>query len=99
MNIRYRLRTYCFTFFFLGIFSYFGYQLFHGERGLMALVQLSSRVRHLEESLDSLRSKRIQLEHHVSLLKSDSLDLDMLDEQTRHVLGVASPEELIYYIE
>lgn len=94
-----RIRAYVLSFLFIAMLSYFGYQLFHGERGLMALVELSSRVRHLETSLDSLRSKRLQLEHHVSLLKSDSLDLDMLDEQSRNVLGVASPDELIYYMD
>ena len=37
----------------------------------------------------------LKLERRVKLLRSSSLDLDMLDEQARRVLGVIGPEDVV----
>ena len=40
--------------------------------------------------------KNIEIENRVNALKSESLDIDLLDEQTRRVLGYARNDETIY---
>lgn len=81
---------------FVLLFVYFCYHAVSGERGLMALIQYSKRVEKLHAEADTMRAKRLQLEHRVSLLKPESLDLDMLDEQARKLLGYAGKSETVY---
>jgi cell division protein FtsB len=52
---------------------------------------------HLE--LDQVRVERLNLEHKVSLLRPSSLDLDLLDEQSRLTLGYAERDERILFAE
>jgi cell division protein FtsB len=81
---------------FVLLFAYFCYHAISGDRGLLALIQFNKRVDSLRAEADSVRAKRLQLEHRVSLLKPDSLDLDMLDEQARKLLGYAGKDETVY---
>ena len=44
--------------------------------------------------LDALKAERANWERRVSLLKSESIDPDMLDERARVLLNYADPREL-----
>ena len=80
----------------LMVLSYFAYHAVSGERGLLALTELSKRVEYSQNKLDSLNAERISFEHKVSLLRDESLDLDMLDEQARRMLGYVGDGETVY---
>ena len=41
--------------------------------------------------------EREKLEKRVDLLRPENLDLDMLEERARSVLGLAHPDELVIY--
>ena len=77
------------------VVGYFAYHSFEGERGVYAYVRLAEQVEIAREHLDDVRNERLALEKRVALLRSESLDRDMLDEQTRALLNFASPDELI----
>lgn len=76
--------------------AYIGYHAVQGDRGLAAWSLLSQRIDRVEVELGAARAARERLEHQVSLLRSDGLDRDMLDERARIVLGLAHPDELIF---
>lgn len=78
------------------VLSYFCYHAVSGERGLLSLVELSKKVEAAKMNLDIATSERIQLEHRVSLLRDESLDLDLLDEQARNLLGYVGTDEIVY---
>ena len=80
----------------ISLFSYFCYHAVSGDRGIVTLFKLSSRVQELQASAEQTHTERLQLEHKVSLLKPSSLDLDMLDEQARKLLGYATKDEVVY---
>jgi cell division protein FtsB len=84
------------TVFLALLISYFSFQVISGERGLLAMAQLSNKVKEAKSELDVVRAERLKLEHKVKLLSPNSLDLDMLDEQSRRILGYAKPQEKIY---
>jgi len=86
------------TIFFLMALVYFCYHAMSGEGGLFALVQLSNELDSAQVELDEVRAERLKLAYRTELLKPESLDLDLLDEQTRKVLGYAHPEERVYTI-
>lgn len=67
----------------------------HGERGLYALIRESRHQELLKQEYHDLRQKRETLELKVSHLRNDSLDLDLLDEQYRRMLGGARADEVV----
>jgi cell division protein FtsB len=75
--------------------AYFVYHLFQGERGIFSMLSLQKKLKIEEEKLDELQVKREILERQVTLLRPDSLDLDMLEERVRAVLHFAQPDEII----
>lgn len=74
--------------------GYFVYHALHGDHGLLALRELETRAGTLGERAREVAARRAALESRVALLRPDSLDLDMLDEQARRQLGVLHPDEI-----
>jgi cell division protein FtsB len=66
-----------------------------GDRGILAFIKLNSQIYTLQNELDVVRGERLALERRANLLKSDSLDLDLLEEQAKKILGYAKPQESI----
>ena len=79
------------------ILFYLGFHAVSGERGLFALFKENRRLEQLTAQLDDSRSKREALEKKIKLMSSNSLDLDMLDERARTVLGLASKDEVVLF--
>lgn len=77
--------------------SYFGYHAIEGDRGLYAYARLSNEVTLVQQALAETALDRRRMERRVALLRADRLDLDMLDEQSRSVLGVVRADELVIY--
>lgn len=77
--------------------AYFAYHAIQGDRGLVAWLQLQKQLGQVDSMLQQARQERETLEHRVALLRSSSLDPDMLDERVRAVLGYVGPDEEIHY--
>jgi len=75
--------------------GYFAYHAIRGDRGLLALRELSHRVEMARLEHATIKSQRMQLEHKVQLLNSNSLDPDMLDERARVMLNYGLDDETI----
>lgn len=77
----------------LSVLLYFVFHAIYGNRGILAYFNLNQKIEKAEKELEEIRAERLELKHKVKLLKSDSLDPDMLDEQVRKNLGVAGNKE------
>ncbi len=77
------------------VIFYIGFHALSGERGLYAWVRESKRLEHLKQELAAAKAEREKLEKNVKLLSSASLDLDMLDERARIVLGYAGGNDTV----
>lgn len=75
--------------------TYFAYHAVQGDRGLLAWWQLRQKMDAVEMELASVQRERAYLEHKTSLMRPESIDLDMLDEQTRGVLAFAQPGDYV----
>ena len=74
---------------------YFGYHGVRGERGVGGWFEVSKEIAQFEQR-SRVNAARIEiLERRVFLLRNDSLDLDMLEERARAVLGLVHPNELV----
>jgi cell division protein FtsB len=86
------LALYSFAALFIG---YFGVNAFTGAHGLRAQQNLDESFVRMHVKLKALKAERAVWERRVSLLRSDRIDPDMLDEQARALLGLADPRDVV----
>jgi cell division protein FtsB len=98
MVTRKRIRTFLNT---LALYSvaalvigYFGVNAYTGNHGLHAKQDLDQQIEQLDAELAALRTERSVWQRRVSLLKPESIEIDMLDERARALLNYADPREL-----
>jgi cell division protein FtsB len=85
------LALYTFAALFIG---YFGMNAFSGDHGLRAQQDLDQQMASMRDQLAQLKAERAVWERRVSLLRSDRIDPDMLDERARALLGFTDPRDL-----
>jgi cell division protein FtsB len=76
------------------LIGYFGVNAYTGNHGINARQGLDAQMARLTTERDALRAERQQWERRVALLKSQSLDPDMLDERARALLDYVDPRDL-----
>tara|TARA_R110002110_G_scaffold119106_1_gene293407 strand:+ start:3708 stop:4037 length:330 start_codon:yes stop_codon:yes gene_type:complete len=74
---------------------YFLVHAFHGDRGVLAWMHLQKQVAVAELTLEQTRAVRLDYDRRISLLRSEQLDADMLDERARIMAGLVRPDEFI----
>ena len=77
------------------LIGYFGVNAYTGARGLKANQDLAHQMSALTAELATLKLERQRWEHRVSLLRSDAIDPDLLDERARVMLDYADPHDLV----
>ncbi len=80
----------CLLFFLL----YFSYVAIFGNNGLMSYINLEFEIIQLNNNFNSLEKVMHELEIKTSKL-SNNLDLDLLDQQSRTVLGLIRNDEIM----
>ena len=78
--------------------GYFWVHAYSGQRGLHAKNEIERQKSELTAELDRLKSERTQWERKVALLRSASIDPDMLDERSRSLLNLSHPNDLIMMV-
>ncbi len=96
-EIQKRLKTVAGPILGLLAICYFSYHLVEGDRGLFAYLKLQQDIQSASAELMISQQERSKLEKRVGLLRPENLDLDMLEERSRDVLGLAHPDELVIY--
>ena len=76
---------------------YVGYQSVQGERGLLGWVERSAEVERTRAEVAVLADERAKLERRVSQLRTDNLDLDLLDQEARRLLNLGRPDEEVLF--
>lgn len=76
--------------------GYFAFTAIQGENGLLKLFQVQDQRDFLQAELSSLQAEREAAENLTKRLSDQYLDLDLLDEQARRVLGMARGDEVVF---
>jgi cell division protein FtsB len=76
------------------LIGYFGVNAYTGNHGLKARHDLDQQIARLSTELATLKAERANWERRVSLLRSESLDPDILDERARALLDYTDPRDL-----
>ena len=79
----------------IGFIIVFAHSSMQSEQGLAAYYKAGSEERRLKRQLDMLVAERRELQNKVDRLSDRNLDLDLLDERAREVLGMARVDEMI----
>jgi cell division protein FtsB len=77
------------------LIGYFAVNAYTGEHGLIAKQDLDQEIGQLTRQLEAVKAERAIWERRVSLLKSDNIDPDLLDERARALLDYAAPHDLV----
>lgn len=78
----------------LGFSGYFAWHGWHGSFGIEARRALTVEAARLDGELAKVKQERATIERRVVLLRSSSLESDMLDERAREILGFANANEV-----
>lgn len=79
----------------IGLIIVFAHSGLQSENGLAAFREAGVEERRLKAELDALIIERKKIQNKVQRLSETNLDLDLLDERARAVLGLARQDEMI----
>jgi cell division protein FtsB len=75
--------------------GYFVYHSIQGDRGILAWQRLDQLIVEAEVLRGSLDVRREGLERRVRMLRPESLDADMVEEQGRRLLNFSHPDDVV----
>ncbi|SFD81095.1 FtsB family cell division protein [Roseivivax sediminis] len=79
----------------LVIGAYFTFAAVQGDYGLFRRAEIEVEARQQAEELDRLKAEVARMENLTRRLSDTYLDLDLLDEQARDVLGLVRADEIV----
>ena len=79
----------------IALMCYLTFAALQGEHGLFRLFQVEAQETALQDYLTELQAERAAIANKTRRLSTDRLDLDLLDEQARRLLGLGRADELI----
>ena len=74
---------------------YFAFAAVQGPSGILRRVQLTAETQALETERDALRAEVDKMRNLTRRLSDQYLDLDLLDERARDVLGMVRSDEIL----
>lgn len=95
LTLRRVTRGWSFPLLVMALVGYFSYFAVFGNHGLLRWSRLQAAVDAKQAELDKLSGERLALERRVSLMRPDSIDDDMLEEQARSRLGLTEADEVV----
>ena len=75
--------------------AYFTFAAVQGNYGLFRRAEVAADAVKLQQELDSLQARVATMENLTQRLSDDYLDLDLLDQQARDVLGLMRADEIV----
>lgn len=79
----------------LSLSAYFIFAAVQGDFGLFRRAEIQSEAAQLTAELDHLQAEVSRMENLTLRLSDDYLDIDLLDQQARDVLGLMRSDEIV----
>jgi cell division protein FtsB len=77
--------------------AYFVWTANTGERGLKAKLEYKQQIAGLRLQLAGLQDQKAQWVHRVALMRSESVDRDLAEEQARAKLDYVDPHDVMIF--
>jgi len=94
-DIRWRFNHIVGPLFGILLFAYFVYHSIQGQHGILAWRQLDIHITKAEITFANLQAKQAELEQSVIMLRPGTLDLDMVEEQSRRMLNFTHQDDVV----
>lgn len=78
-----------------GLGLYFTFAAVQGDYGLFRRVEIEAETVGLQAQLDALNAQVAEMENLTKRLSDTYLDIDLLDQQARDVLGLMRSDEIV----
>jgi cell division protein FtsB len=75
--------------------SYFTFAAVQGDYGVFRQVEIAAEAEQLTAERDRLIAELAEIENRTQRLSDEYLDIDLLDEQARSVLGYVRADEVV----
>ncbi|MGB8621429.1 MAG: septum formation initiator family protein [Paracoccaceae bacterium] len=75
--------------------TYFTFAAVQGDYGVFRRIQVEAEAKKLRAEHERLSLKLAEMRNKTRRLSDDYLDLDLLDERARKVLGLIRPDEIV----
>lgn len=79
----------------LGLGAYFTFAAVQGDYGLFRRAEIKAETRALRDQLQTIETRVARMENLTHRLSDSYLDLDLLDQQARDVLGMLRMDEIV----
>lgn len=79
----------------LGLAAYFCFAAIQGQYGVLQRATIEAEANALEAELTALNAEIAKLENKTRRLSDSFLDIDLLDQQARDVLGMIRSDEVV----
>lgn len=79
----------------LALGLYFTFAAVQGDYGLFRRAEISAEARELQRQLDLVAAEVSRMENLTRRLSDAYLDVDLLDEQARSILGLIRADEIV----
>lgn len=79
----------------IGAGAYFAFAAVQGDYGLFRRAEIEAGEQALKAQLDQLAGEVARMENLTRRLSDDYLDLDLLDQQARDMLGMVRADEIV----
>ena len=79
----------------LGLATYFTFAAVQGDFGLFRRAEITAEADQLRVQLNNVQTEVARMDNLTKRLSDDYLDLDLLDERTRRVLGMIRADEIV----
>ena len=94
-DIRWRFNNIAGPLFGILLFTYFVYHSIQGQHGILAWRQLDIHITKAEVRFANLQANQVKLEQRVTMLRPNTLDSDMLEEQSRRLLNFTHEDDVV----
>jgi cell division protein FtsB len=78
-----------------GLCVYFTFAAVQGDFGLFRRVEITAEAEELQKQLRQVQADVARMENLTRRLSDDYLDMDLLDERARSVLGMVRADEIV----
>ncbi|WP_136442354.1 FtsB family cell division protein [Pacificoceanicola onchidii] len=79
----------------LSLSAYFTFAAVQGDYGLFRRAEITQAAHELQGELDLLHEEVAHMENLTHRLSDEYLDLDLLDQQARDILGMVRADEIV----
>lgn len=81
-----------------GATSYFIWHAWNGNRGLKAKIEYRAQAKSLQTELADLKAERYGLERRIAMMRAESVERDILEEEARRQLGRLHRNDVVVFL-